>query len=441
VFPKLKSRTVRKLAQSLALFGACLLLSSTPAYSGSTAQAAPAATPQFKVLALYSGTYDDAHIAYDNEAKVWYPQQAAANNFSWTASTNWDLLDNITASQYQVVMFLDDSPTSAAQQAGFQHYMQNGGAWFGNHVSAYTDNSSDWDWYFNQFLGSGNFVSNSWGPTTAVMKVDDPNHPSTAGLPAKYTAATSEWYSWTNNLRKNPSIDVLASIDASSFPVGTDPTQQFTSGDYPIMWTNKNYKMIYANFGHDWMNYTAKIPLSSTFQSPQQDQFIINGLKWLGGGSGAPVIVPAPTPIAAANWYTVSNKGSGKCVDDRGAASANGTAIQQYTCNGSQAQQYQFQATSGGYVRVNTRLNAAESLDVTNVSTADNAGLQLWSYTGGKNQQWLPVAEGTGTYHFVNRNSGKCLTVPNYSTADSVQLVQLACNGFYEQSFSLTQTP
>jgi hypothetical protein len=87
---------------------------------------------------------------------------------------------------------------------------------------------------------------------------------------------------------------------------------------------------------------------------------------------------------------------------------------------------------------VNVRLDAAQAIDVTNVSIADDAGLQLWSYGGGNNQQWLPVDEGGGYYHFVNRNSGKCLNVPGASTADSIQLTQFTCNSTGAQSFRLT---
>ncbi|MEV7969695.1 RICIN domain-containing protein [Sphaerisporangium sp. NPDC088356] len=143
-----------------------------------------------------------------------------------------------------------------------------------------------------------------------------------------------------------------------------------------------------------------------------------------------------------AGFTTVVNKGSGKCVDARAAASANGTAVQQYACNGSGAQLWQLQATSGGYYRVNSNLNAAEAWDVTNVSAADNAPIQLWSYSGGNNQQWQPVEEAGGSYHFVNRNSGKCLDVPAASTADGVQLAQYTCNGTAAQSFTMgTTTP
>ncbi|MEW1826825.1 RICIN domain-containing protein [Streptomyces sp. NPDC088196] len=161
----------------------------------------------------------------------------------------------------------------------------------------------------------------------------------------------------------------------------------------------------------------------------------VTGIEFATQGSAS----AANTAAAAipTGYTTVVNKGSGKCVDARSAASADGTAVQQYTCNGSTAQNWQLVATDGGYYRVNSNLNAAEAWDVTGVSTADSALIQLWTYSGGNNQQWLPVAEADGAYHFVNRNSGKCLDVPSASTADSVQLAQYTCNGTAAQSFTL----
>ncbi|MFB7756220.1 RICIN domain-containing protein, partial [Streptomyces sp. NPDC056121] len=145
-----------------------------------------------------------------------------------------------------------------------------------------------------------------------------------------------------------------------------------------------------------------------------------------------------PTAAAAipTGYTTVINKGSGKCVDTRAAASTNGTVVQQYSCNGSTAQNWQLAATSGGYYRINSNLDPTKAWDVTDVSTADSAPIQLWSYSSGANQQWLPVAETDGSYHFVSRNSGKCLDVPAASTADSVQLAQYTCNGTAAQSFT-----
>ncbi|MFF1659299.1 ThuA domain-containing protein [Streptomyces sp. NPDC058255] len=428
----IRSGPARAALRVLVLLATLLGLAAPPA-----AQASSAATP-FKVLGLYSGTYDAAHIDFEKEANDWFPKQAAANGFTYTASNNWDLLSNGGVNAYQVVLFLDDLPQTSAQRTGFETYMRNGGAWMGFHVAAFTTNAAGWSWYHNTFLGSGNFQSNTWGPTTAVLKVEDRTHPSTKNLPATFTSSVSEWYSWSNDLRQNPDIKILASVDPSSFPLGTDPNQSWYSGYYPILWTNTKYKMLYANFGHNAMNYSTNTRLSSTFASATQNQFLLDGLKWL-GGADTTTPPPADSPSETA-WYSLTNVGNGTCVDARSAATANGTAIQQYACNGTQAQQFQFRSTDSGYRQVGIRANPQQVIDVTGVSTADNAALQLWSYGGGQNQQWLPVKESTGRYHFTARHSGKCLTAASAAT-NSVQLTQRTCDGSTAQSFTLTAQP
>ncbi|WP_330281141.1 ThuA domain-containing protein [Streptomyces sp. NBC_00588] len=395
---------------------------------------AHAAAQPFKVLALYNGTYDAAHISFVHEANEWFPEQAAQNGFTYTASNNWDLLANGGVNQYQVVLFLDDLPQTAAQRTGFESYMRGGGAWMGFHVSAFTTDAQSWDWYHNQFLGSGNFVSNTWGPTTAVLKVEDHTSPATKNLPDTFTSSVSEWYSWSNDLRKNPDIKILASVDPSSFPLGTDPNQSWYSGYYPILWTNTKYRMLYANFGHNAMDYDTNTTLSSTFASATQNRFLLDGLKWLGGADSTQ---PPADSISETAWYTVRNSGNGTCVDAKAAATANGTAIQQYACNGTTAQQYQFRTTDSGYVRVSARGNPQQVLDVTDRSTADNAPVQLWSYSGGQNQQWQPVREAAGRYHFVARHSGRCLSAAA-TAADGLRLTQRTCDGSAAQSFQLT---
>jgi hypothetical protein len=148
------------------------------------------------------------------------------------------------------------------------------------------------------------------------------------------------------------------------------------------------------------------------------------------GGAGAATIPSAPATVTSVN--------TGKCVDARAAATANGTAVQQYACNGSSAQQWQFTATDSGYYRIGVSTAPSQVWDVTGVSTADSALTQLWLYGGGSNQQWQPVQESSGAFHFVNRNSGKCLDVPGASAADSVQLQQYTCNGTTAQSFDVS---
>src|SRR5690348_2688131 len=82
--------------------------------------AAPAAAADpFKVLAFYNGTWDDAHIDFDAEARDWFPRLGAANGFTWEATTDWSRLSPSGLAGYKVIMFLDDGPP-ADRRAAFQ---------------------------------------------------------------------------------------------------------------------------------------------------------------------------------------------------------------------------------------------------------------------------------------------------------------------------------
>jgi hypothetical protein len=150
--------------------------------------------------------------------------------------------------------------------------------------------------------------------------------------------------------------------------------------------------------------------------------------------------VSAAQAFTTTAWYTVVNGNSGKCLDAATGSSANGTAVQQYTCNGTVAQQWQLHtaADAGYYVIVNGN-SPQPAIDINGPSSASGALIQLWSNGGWSSQEWQPVQESTGRYHFVSHYSGLCLDVPAASTADAVQLQQYACNGTAAQSFSLNQ--
>lgn len=244
----------------------------------------------FKVLAFYTAKNDQAHISFVHEANRWFSEISKKNHFKYVATNNWDQLNPDTLSQYQVVIFLDTRPELPAQRKAFQDYMENGGAFMGFHFSAFALTPStypqDWDWYHEQFLGSGEYKSNTWRPTSAILKVEDHKHPATKHLPETFKSQPNEWYAWKNNLRNNPDIEVLLSVDASSYPLGTGPKPHeiWHSGDYPVVWTNKRYRMIYINMGHNDIDYEhgTNKELSYTFTNKIQNRLIIDALKWLG---------------------------------------------------------------------------------------------------------------------------------------------------------------
>jgi hypothetical protein len=193
-------------------------------------------------------------------------------------------------SRYQVVLFLDSRPDSESQRKAFRDYMEKGGAWIGFHFAGFALTPSDfpqnWDWYHNQFLGSGEYKGNTWRPTSAVLRVENHTNPTTRNLPGTFISSPNEWYSWKNDIRINPDIQILVSIDSTSFPLGTGPKpyEIWHSGYYPVVWTNKNYKMLYVNMGHNDIDYDNKTDkeLSFTFNNEMQDRLITDALLWLG---------------------------------------------------------------------------------------------------------------------------------------------------------------
>jgi hypothetical protein len=256
---------------------------------------AQAQKPKFHVIAFYTGREDQAHISFMHEANKWFPEMAKKYNFTYDSTKNWSNMNAEFLSRYQVVVFLDSRPEDPAARAAFEKYMKNGGAWLGFHFSAFALTPSgveaNWDWYHNEFLGSGQYVSNTWKPTPAVLRNEAKDHPAMKNIPDTFRSAPNEWYKWEKDLRKNADIRILLSIDSTSFPLGTGPkpNEIWHSGYYPVVWANKHYKMIYMNMGHndiDYEHHTNK-DLSHTFDNAMESKLIVDALLWLGNGKKA----------------------------------------------------------------------------------------------------------------------------------------------------------
>jgi len=276
---------------TLALFGAL-----PSAGTGAPPAQAAAPRPAFKVLAFYTGRKDLAHISWVNEANRWFPEAGKQHGFSYESTSDWTKLNPTVLAQQKVVLFLDTRPEDPQQRQAFEAYMKKGGGWMGFHFAGFTLPASsrnfpqNWDWYHNEFLGAGPYRSNTWRPTSAILKVEDRSHPITARLPATFKSQPNEWYRWEIDLRTRPDIKILLSIDPASFPLGTGPKPHeiWHDGYYPVVWTNKKYRMVYINMGHNDMDYggTNK-ELSSQFGSEIQNRFLLDALFWVAGAKPA----------------------------------------------------------------------------------------------------------------------------------------------------------
>lgn len=276
--------TVHRVAMHLC--GALLALLAAARVEG---RPSPGAPPPFRVLAFYTAARDPAHISFVHEANRWLSAAGQTRGFSYEATSDWTRLGEDGLRGQDVIVFLDSRPERSDERAAFRAYMERGGAWLGFHFSAFaltpSDYPQDWDWYHETFLGSGSYVSNTWRPTAAVLRVDARTHPVTRGLPPTFMSAPNEWYRWQRDLRANPDIEVLLSIDPSSFPLGTGPKPHeiWHSGDYPVAWTHRRYRMVYVNMGHNDIDYEhpGNRELSSTFSSPAQNELVLSALQWL----------------------------------------------------------------------------------------------------------------------------------------------------------------
>jgi chitinase len=158
-------------------------------------------------------------------------------------------------------------------------------------------------------------------------------------------------------------------------------------------------------------NGTLSDTCSGTPQSAYQFSSIFNAIT--GGSSGT-------QPTGRITGY------GGKCVDIASAATANGTAIQLYDCNGTAAQTWT--VASDGSIK-----GLGKCLDVTAAGTANGTTIQLYDCNGTGAQQW---AKGTNNT-LVNPASGRCLDATGPSSANGTRLQIWDCSGAANQQWIL----
>ncbi|MEV6500065.1 RICIN domain-containing protein [Streptomyces prunicolor] len=114
-----------------------------------------------------------------------------------------------------------------------------------------------------------------------------------------------------------------------------------------------------------------------------------------------------------------------KCLDVAG--QANGSIVQQYTCNGTVNQQWSPRATDSGYFQM-VVASSGRCMEVVNSSQDNYAVLQINDCNGGYNQQWTTRSSTRSNWPLlVARHSGKCLTPYNFSSVDRAQMMQYTC--------------
>ena len=248
------------------LFTACTLLTYAQVPEGYPANYAKA--PRFKALIYYTQHAEEAHVQFAEQATTFFKKLNYGDGFVLDITTDFSKYPYEKLKEYNVIIMLNTSPNTKAERDAFEQYMENGGGWVGFHAAAYNDKNTHWPW-FVKYLGGGVFYCNNWPPQPVLVEIDNEEHPVTKNLPASFVAPASEWYQWTPSPRQNKDVEVLLSLSPKNYPLGIKDVVNF--GDFPIVWSNKNYRMIYLNMGHG----------DEEFIDGTQNLLLVNAFRWV----------------------------------------------------------------------------------------------------------------------------------------------------------------
>ena len=167
--------------------------------------------------------------------------RAMASRRGWSIfhTENGAVFDEQLLSRFRVVVWLNASgaPLDQFQRSALRNWLEGGGGYVGIHAAADGSHSS-WEWYRRSVVGAG-FTGHPMPIQPARVHVESGDHPATAELPSTWTHA-DEWYAFDRSVRGDPGVEVLASVDESTY----DTRLQFllldedlAMGDHPAIWT------------------------------------------------------------------------------------------------------------------------------------------------------------------------------------------------------------
>lgn len=227
-----------------------------------------AKSPRFKALVYYTEHAEEAHVTFGEQGVEFFRKLNYGEGFYLDITTDLSDYPYEKLKDYDIVVMLNASPSTKEQREAFRKYMENGGGWMGFHAAAYNDKNTNWPWFVD-FLGGGVFYCNNWPPQPILLDVDNASHPVTKSLPGSFVAPESEWYQWNPSPRDNKDIEILLSISPKNYPFGIKDVVNY--GDFPIVWTNKKYRMIYLNMGHG----------DDEFTDATQKLLFVNAFRWV----------------------------------------------------------------------------------------------------------------------------------------------------------------
>jgi predicted alpha-1,2-mannosidase len=281
------------------------------------------------------------------------------------------------------------------------------------------------------------YVGQPWKTQQLNRKIQDqlwPNSPTGWGVGNDDLGAMSSWYVWSA-LGMYPMVPGKADLALGS-PLFTQAIVLLPSGNTltinaPAAADNAPYVQSLSYNGNAWSNAFAPAAAITSGGTLNYALGTSANTSWATSASAAPPSYPGnggpafPSPAGP-----ISSGIAGKCIDVDHGNTINGTKIQIWSCNASNAQNWTVR--SDGTLRA-----LGKCMDVANSGTANGTLVQLWDCNGTGAQYWVPQAGGV----LLNPESGRCLDDPASSTTDGTQLQIYDCNRTDAQKWNLSTHP
>jgi hypothetical protein len=129
--------------------------------------------------------------------------------------------------------------------------------------------------------------------------------------------------------------------------------------------------------------------------------------------------------VGPGSGTVVRGTGSNRCLDVPNSATANGTQLEIWDCNGGANQSWTL--TSSNELQV----YGTKCLNVAGAATTAGTKVQIWDCNGAANQQWTLNTNGT----ISGVGSGLCLDVIGAGTANGTLTDVWTCNGGSNQQW------
>lgn len=211
--------------------------------------------------------------------------RSVADRRGWSSfsTENGAVFDSDVLQRFDVVVWLNVSgaPLDQSQRSAMRDWLESGGGFVGIHA-ALDDSHASWEWYGQAVVGA-RFIGHAMGLLPAVVQVERGDHVALRGVDERWSR-TDEWYSFDRSVRELPDVEVLASLDESTY----EPRMKLlwidkdlAMGDHPIIWTRRvgEGRAFLSAFGHS----------AEAFLEPQHLAMLESAIDWALGAEKPPI--------------------------------------------------------------------------------------------------------------------------------------------------------